>query len=248
MIYGSYGVTRQDGEGPVGPADGTSGGAAKTTVVLPGTVDGTSLGATFAGDKDVAAILRLGKRSTGGGNDVNNDFDLKTIFASPGADPKKTVNNSPKHVTVVVDHIKAQRAIYVIYAEQVGGDSDDTTDLANIGRQNAWKSINDFVRDHIFDVEAVGGDTAVAVGDVTAVQNLSSPLGTYFYPMTRTNRPDDEAALDRIDALLAAFDNVFAFEDALKDDGGGVFDSQPALDRGATADPYPLDTVDDVTV
>ena len=78
------------------------------------------------------------------------------------------------------------------------------------------------------------------------MQNLSSPLGTYFYPMTRTNRPDDEAALDRIDALLAAFDNVFAFEAALKDDGGGVFDSQPALDRGATEDPYPLDTVIDV--
>ena len=155
VIYGSYGVTRQDGEGPVGPADGTSGGAAKTTVVLPGTVDGTSLGATFEGDKDVAAILRLGKRSTGGGNDVNNDFDLQTIFASPGADPKKTVNNSPKHVAVVVDHIMAQRAIYVIYAEQVGGDSADTADLANVGRQNAWKSINDFVRDHIFDVAAV---------------------------------------------------------------------------------------------
>jgi hypothetical protein len=236
VIYGSYGVTRQDGEGPVGPADGTSGGAAKTTVVLPGTVDGTSLGATFEGDKDVAAILRLGKRSTGGGNDVNNDFDLQTIFASPGADPKKTVNNSPKHVAVVVDHIMAQRAIYVIYAEQVGGDSADTADLANVGRQNAWKSINDFVRDHIFDVAAVGGDTAVAVGDVTAVQNLSSPLGTYFYPMTRTNRPDDEAALDRIDALLAAFDNVFAFEDALKDDGGGVFDSQPALDTFSATD------------
>jgi hypothetical protein len=244
VIYGSYGVTRQDGEGPVGPADGTSGGAAKTTVVLPGTVDGTSLGATFEGDKDVAAILRLGKRSTGGGNDVNNDFDLQTIFASPGADPKKTVNNSPKHVAVVVDHIMAQRAIYVIYAEQVGGDSADTADLANVGRQNAWKSINDFVRDHIFDVDAVVPDDLAAVTDI---DNLSSPLGTYFYPMTRTNRPDDEAALDRIDALLAAFDNVFAFEAALKDDGGGVFDSQPALDRGATEDPYPLDTVIDVT-
>ena len=102
--------------------------------VLPVTVAGTSIGATFEGDKDAAGILRLGKRSTGGGNDANNDFDLKKIFAQPGADPQKTVNNSPKHVAVVVDHIKAQRAIYVIYAEQVGGDSADTADLANVGR------------------------------------------------------------------------------------------------------------------
>lgn len=245
VIYGSYGVTRQDGEGPTGPADGTAGGAVKTEVILPGTdaiASPATLGATFEGDKDAAGILRLGKRSTGGGNDVDNDFDLKKIFASPGADPKKTVNNSPKHVQVVVDHIKAQRAIYVIYAEQVGGDSADTTDLANVGRQNAWKSINDFVKDHIFDTAAVTLSGDGTPGAVTDVENLSSPLGSYFYPMTRNGRPDDDAALDRIDALLAAFDNVFAFEDAAKDDGGGVFDNQPAIDKGvAEADrPFPL--------
>ena len=122
--------------------------------MLPGTDDDATpatLGATFAGDSDAAGILRLGKRSTGGGEDTNNDFALTRIFANPGANPKTTTNNSPTHVNVVVDHINAQRAIYVIYAEQVGGDSADTTDLANVGRQNAWKSINDFVRDHIFD-------------------------------------------------------------------------------------------------
>ena len=237
VIFGSYGVTRQAGEETTGPADGTDGGAAKTTAVLPMTVAGTSLGATFEGDKDAAGILRLGKRSTGGGKDENNDFDLKTIFAQPGADPKKTVSNAPKHVQVVVDHIKAQRAIYVIYAEQVGGDSADRADLANVGRQNAWKSINDFVRDHIFDVAAIAPSDLDAVTDI---ENLSSPLGTYFYPMTRNGKPDDQAALDQIDALLAAFDDVFAFEAAVKDDGGGVFDSQPALDKGASDDPFPL--------
>ncbi|MDE0107258.1 MAG: hypothetical protein OXN96_05590, partial [Bryobacterales bacterium] len=117
VIYGSYGVTRQDSSGPVGAADASAGGRVKTEAVLPGTVDGTSLGATFAGDKDTAGILRLGKRSTGGGEDTNNDFALTKIFANPGANPKKTVNNSPTHVNVVVDHIEAQRAIYVIYAE-----------------------------------------------------------------------------------------------------------------------------------
>ena len=254
VIYGSYGVTRMDAAGPVGPADGTAGGAAKTTVVLPAT-DATAtpatLGATFAGDTDVAGILRLGKRSTGGGKDVNNDFDLQTIFASPGDDPKKTVNNSPTHVQVVVEHIMAQRAIYVIYAEQVGGDSADEDDLANRGRQSAWKSINDFVRDHIFDLPVQTGDTEVAgslesITDTTQ-RDLSSPLGSFMYPKTRNNKPDDDAALDRIDALLAAFDDKYAFEAALKDDSGGVFDSQPALDKGATQDPFPLDTVDDVT-
>ena len=74
-----------------------------------------------------------------------------SIFAQPGADPKKSVNNSPTHVNVVIDHIEAQRKIYVIYAEQVGGDSANRGDLANVGRQNAWKSINDFVRANIFD-------------------------------------------------------------------------------------------------
>ena len=238
VIFGSYGVTRQESGGPVGPADGTAGGRVKTTAVLPGTVAGTSLGATFEGDSDTAGILRLGKRSTGGGEDTNNDFALTRIFANPGANPKTTTQNSPKHVNVVVDHINAQRAIYVIYAEQVGGDSADTTDLANVGRQNAWRSINDFVLDHIFDKDTV---TIADTANVTDPENLSHPLGSYWYPMTRNGRPDDEAALEQIDTLLAAFADRYAFEAALKDDGGGVFDSQPALDSGATEDPFPLD-------
>ena len=246
IIFGSYGVTRQAGDVDTGPADGTAGGAAKTNVVLPATVAGTSLGATFEGDTDAAGILRLGKRSTGGGNDENNDFELKKIFAKPGADPKATTSNAPKHVDVVVAHIKTQRAIYVIYAEQVGGDSADTTDLANVGRQNAWKSINDFVRDHIFDVTAIAPTDTDTDGvlDPTDIENLSSPLGSYFYPMTRNGKPDDEAALKQIDGLLAAFDDVHAFEAATKRNGGGVFDPEPALDKTAspTADsnPFPL--------
>ena len=249
VIFGSYGVTRQDSSGPVGPADGTAGGRVKTTAVLPGT-DATAtpatLQATFAGDSDTAGILRLGKRSIGGGEAADNDFDLTQIFAQPGANPKTTTSNAPKHVAVVVDHIAAQRAIYVIYAEQVGGDSEDITDLANVGRQNAWKSINDFVRDHIFNVAAVAptasGD-AVVPDDVTDVENLSSPLGSFFYPMTRNGRPDDDAALEQIDAVLAAFADRYAFEAALADDGGGVFDSQPALDlqdADTGVDPFPL--------
>ena len=255
VIFGSYGVTRQASSGPVGSADGTAGGRVKTTAVLPGTVDGTSLGATFAGDSDAAGILRLGKRSTGGGNDTNNDFLLTEIFAQPGANRKVTTRNSPTHVSVVVAHIAAQRDIYQIYAEQVGGDSIDLDDLANQGRQSAWKSINDFVRDHIFDLPTTpqGADANVdgsleAIADET-VRDHSSPLGTFMYPMTRNGRPDDDAALERIDALLAAFADQFTFADALEDDGGGVFDSQPALDSGGagTADPFPLDTVDDIT-
>ena len=259
VIFGSYGVTRQDSGGPVGPADGTAGGRFKTTSVLNGFVPAAQtdvVDATFAGDEDTAGILRLGKRSTGGGADTNNDFALTTIFANPGANPKKTVNNSPTHVNVVVDHINAQRAIYVIYAEQVGGDSDSVTDLANVGRQNAWKSINDFVRDHIFDVDAIAptdtnADGTIQTTEVTELNDLSSPLGTFYYPMTRNGRPDDDAALERIDTLLAAFADKFAFADAVKDDGGGVFDSQPALDTitpapdlttaaGWANDPFPL--------
>ncbi|MCY4535152.1 MAG: hypothetical protein OXB91_07290, partial [Bryobacterales bacterium] len=167
------------------------------------------------------------------------------IFAQPDANPKTTTNNSPTHVSVVVDHIMAQRAIYVIYAEQVGGDSDDITDLANVGRQNAWKSITDFVMDHIFDRPA---STQAGEGTVvTEVENLSTPLGSYRYPETRNKRPDDDAALERIDTLLAAFADQYAFADALKDDGGGVFDSQPALDSGAEADPFPMDTAAAIT-
>ena len=249
VIFGSYGVTRQDSSGPVGPADGTAGGRVKTSVMLPGTdaaADPATLGAMFAGDADTAGILRLGKASTGGDQDADNDFLLTRIFVQPGADPKKTTNNGPTHVSVVVDHIMAQRDIYVIYAQQVGGDSDQLDDLANQGRQNAWKSINDFVRDHIFNLDPIAptpnGDE-LAVSDVTAVQNLSSPLGSYFYPMTRNSRPDDDAALEQIDTLLAAFADSFALEAAVMDDAGGVFDSQPALDiqDAATAvDPFPL--------
>ena len=252
MIFGSYGVTRENDFGPAGPADGTAGGRVKTKAVLPGAGDGIVV-ATFAGDEETAGILRLGKRSMGGGEVADNDFDLTKIFAQPGANPKLTTSNAPKHVDVVIDHIQAQRAIYVIYAEQVGGDSADITDLANAGRQSAWKSINDFVRDHIFNVDAVAPDPANATGtdaevlevaDVTEVENLSSPLGSFFYPMTRNGRPDDDAALEQIDNVLAAFADRYAFADALEDDGGGVFDSQPALDiqeDAATAvDPFPL--------
>ena len=245
VIFGSYGVTRQDSSGPLGPVDGTAGGRVKTTAVLPdGTADGT-LAATFAGDADTAGILRLGKRSTGGGEDTNNDFLLTQIFAQPGANRKVTTTNERTHVSVVVSHIMSQRAIYQIYAEQVGGDSADLGDLANQGRQNAWKSINDFVLDHIFDRPA---STQAGEGTtVTEVENLSTPLGSFLYPMTRNGRPDDDAALERIDTLLAAFADQYAFADALKDDGGGVFDSQPALDSGATEDPFPMDTAAAIT-
>ena len=246
VIFGSYGVTRQDSSGPVGTADGTAGGRVKTTAVLPdGTADGT-LAATFAGDSDTAGILRLGKRSTGGGEDTNNDFLLTSIFAQPGANRKVTTINERTHVAVVVEHIMSQRAIYQIYAEQVGGDSDDLGDLANQGRQSAWKSINDFVLDHIFDRPA---STQAGEGTVvTELENVSTPLGSFLYPMTRNGRPDDDAALERIDTLLAAFADQFAFADALKDDAGGVFDSQPAQDIDATAaDPFPMDTAAAIT-
>ena len=151
VTHGSYGVTRQgeDDPGSTTMLDGTAGGAAKTVVFSAAAADDTK--PTIAGDADAAGILRLGRASTGGGKAVDNDFDLQSIFAHPGADPKKTVSNSGTHVQTVVSHIEQQRAIYVIYSEQVGGDSADTGDLANVGRQNAWKSINDFVLQHIFE-------------------------------------------------------------------------------------------------
>ena len=79
------------------------------------------------------------------------------------------------------------------------------------------------------------------------MENLSTPLGSFLYPVTRNGRPDDDAALERTDTLLAAFADQYAFADALKDDGGGVFDSQPALDSGATEDPFPLDPAAAIT-
>ncbi|MCY4188850.1 MAG: hypothetical protein OXD30_10240, partial [Bryobacterales bacterium] len=259
VIFGSYGVTRQGGSSPVGPADGTDGGKYRATAVLPMTDDDDNdpLGATFAGNKDTAGILRLGKRSKGGGGNENNDFALTEIFAQPGANPKRTTSNASTHVSVVVDHIKAQRDIYVIYAEQVGGDSTDPNDLANQGRQAAWKSINDFVREHIFDlpITAQGADSnadgsleAIADAD-SELADLSAPLGTFMYPQTRTDRPDDGAALERIDMLLAAFADEYAFEAAVKANGGGIFDSRPVLDKDSTAaDPFPVSTSNSAAV
>ena len=258
VIFGSYGVTRQGSSDLVGPADGTAGGMVKTTAVLPVSDDEADppiLGVEFVGDKDAAGILRLGKRSTGGGKDTNNDFLLTDIFVQPGANPKTKTNNSPTHVSVVVDHIEAQRAIYQIYSEQVGGDSKDLTELANVGRQNAWNSINKFVRDHIFDLTELApngftdgiANPVVAVAEVEDWEDLSSPLGSFLYPMTRNETPDDAAALEQIDKLLAAFADQYAFADALKPHGGGVFDSQPAMSSGEdVANPFPLDVVDDV--
>ena len=244
VIHGSYGVTRQANGGPGDTTmlDGTAGGAAKTVVFSAGADDDTK--PTIAGDADAAGILRLGKASTGGGKDANNDFDLQSIFAQPGADPKKTVSNSGTHVQTVVSHIEQQRAIYVIYSEQVGGDSDDRNDLANRGRQDAWKSINDFVLQHIFDNSLTLADTDASDGLVaTEEEDLSTPLGSYMYPTTRNGRPDDGEALKRIDALLTAFENAFAFEDANKDNSGGVFDSTLAEGEGRDNDPFPLDTL-----
>ena len=73
------------------------------------------------------------------------------------------------------------------------------------------------------------------------MNRVSSPLGSVWYPMTRNEKPDDEEALRRIDALLAAFENAFAFEDANDNDAGGVFDSAPALEAtDPDVDPFPL--------
>ena len=249
VIYGSYGVTRDSDAAISAPLDGTAGGAVKTTVMYPAT-DATAtpaiLASSFEGDKDAAGILRLGKRSNAGGATVNNDFELKKIFAKPGADPKKTQINSRTHVQAVVAHIEQQRKIYVIYADQVGGDDADHETLANRGRQSAWHSINKFVKDHIYNVTVADQAADAAPGDTadTAGARLGSPLGSVWYPMTRNSKPDDDEALRRIDALLAAFADKFAFEDANEDNAGGVFDSQPALELTAvTDDPYPLDSV-----
>ena len=249
VIYGSYGVTRQSDAAISAPLDGTAGGAVKAMVMYPATdADATPaiLASSFEGDKDAAGILRLGKRSNAGGATVNNDFELKKIFAKPGADPKKTQINSRTHVQAVVAHIEQQRKIYVIYADQVGGDDADHETLANRGRQSAWHSINKFVKDHIYNVTVADQAADAAPGDTadTAGARLGSPLGSVWYPMTRNSKPDDDEALRRIDALLAAFADKFAFEDANKDNAGGVFDSQPALEiDGVDDDPYPLDSV-----
>ncbi len=57
---------------------------------------------------------------------------------------------------------------------------------------------------------------STADAEPTEVQDLSTPLGAHLYPATRNGNPDDDEALARIDNLLAAFEDKFALEDAVR--------------------------------
>ena len=252
IIYGSFGVVRE-GDRPLpgeAPNDDASSGAANQAILAGD-------GATYAGTRD-AGILRLGKYYTGG--DANNDFKLTDIFAPPGADPKKKTINSLTHVTRVVEFIEKQRAIYEAYTS-LEDDSTDLDSVSNTGRQAAWLAIINRVRTDLFglsefkpssespaDADLVpdrvdhDSDAATpAVNDLAHANNLQSPLGSLFYPLTRTGNPDDGAALDRIQALLNALSSQDALGDALDDNGGGVFDDQQYLRRVADGtSPFPM--------
>ena len=204
----------------MGPADGNGRRQVNGTAVLPGDSADARLpfpSGAHRGDDDFRGHPAARQRSTGGGEDTNNDFLLTRIFAQPDANPKTTTNNSPTHVSVVVDHIMAQRAIYVIYAEQVGGDSDDITDLANVGRQNAWKSINDFVRITSLTGRGRAGrhrTTTRLVEDVTPVATTCPPAGSFFSRGRGTASRTTPPALDRSTQLRGHSPIKYAFEAA----------------------------------
>ena len=254
IIYGSYGVERDtDRDRPDidANADASSGAAWQATVVGGMKTDDTA-GAEFTGSK-TAGTLRLGKYFEGGdqgatdvaamfnGGKKNNDFLLSKIFVAPDADPKKTVQKSAKHVDRATDYINKQRTIYEAYTALLD-DSDSATADDNVGRQRAWANIINFVRSEIFGKTALTAPTDGRADDGVAALDRQSPLGSYYYPVTRTGNPDDDEAMDRIQALLDALSSESALGDALAKNGGGVFDSGPAERAGDTdTEPFGMD-------
>ncbi|MDE0441942.1 MAG: hypothetical protein OXL38_07465 [Gammaproteobacteria bacterium] len=225
IIYGSYGVMLERERplpGETANDDASSGGANQARLA-----GGT---AEYKGTR-TDGILRLGKYLTGG--DANNDFKLTDIFATPYEDPRSKTNNSDTHVTRVVDFIEKQLEIYDVYTT-LEDDSTDPGSVSNAGRQRIWINIINYVRSELFGRTALAhpvdgnGDadrTAAGVQDL----DLQSPLGSIFFPLTRTENPDDDAARERIQALLDALSSADALDAALTDNAGGVFDNMPYL-------------------
>ena len=249
IIYGSFGVTREGDRGLPGEAanDDASSGAANQARLAGGT--GTYVGTRTDG------TLRLGNYFTGG-DDKFTEFKLADIFVAPGGDPKSNKFDSLTHVARVVAFIEKQRDIYEAYTS-LDDDSTNLNSVANAGRQRAWLAIINEVRTDLFGLDefatgaADADDVLPAIVDLLDADgasnpdgvpdnnthlahdnNLQSPLGSLFFPLTRTGNPDDGAALDRIQALLDALESADALGGALADNGGGVFDNMPYLRSG----------------
>ena len=245
ILYGAYGVTRTDARGITGavPTEDASSGAKAETLVVP---DGTTIADGY---------LRLGMYNQGG--DAQNEVMLTEIFSTPGTDAAidridRWTDKKPTFVSLLRTEVEKQRQIYEIFIS-FGTDSADRTEASNAGRQRAWAAINDAVRKYLFFAADGTGDASATLYDSgtdatmftgrTDVIDSEAALGSLVYPMTRTNKPDDDAALERIDALLDAIKNAANLHDAQVDDSGGVFDSKPATNAGRP-DPFPID-IDD---
>ena len=255
IIYGSFGVMREADRPLPGESanDDASSGAANHARLAGGM--GTYVGTRTAG------TLRLGNYFTGS-EDEYTDFKLTDIFAAPDGDPVTEKFNSLTHVARVVAFIERQRDIYEAYTS-LDDDSTNLNSVANQGRQRAWLAIINEVRTDLFGLDAFALSTATPTPDADDTlpaivdlldadgasnpdgvpdnlthldhdNNLQSPLGSLFFPLTRTGNPDDGEALDRIQALLDALSSADALGDALADNGGGVFDSMPYLRSGVT--------------
>lgn len=242
VIYGSYGVTRI-GDRPLSgavPAEEDDGSTAET-VVQP---TGTSI-------VKVDRLIDLGTFHRAK-PDETVQIELVDAFAKPGAKLRKATAGGPTYVEMLRAEIEKQRQLYEIFVSfgddvavtiASGTGAISTTNTANQGRQRAWKAINDAVREHLFGLTSLYDNSATTTETanfvtITGADDTEAALGSLFYPRTRTERPDDDAALARIDALLDAIANKDNFIDAFADHSGRVFDSQPALDK-ARPDPFP---------
>ena len=252
ILYGAYGVTRAADRG-VG--------------AVPGEDDVTEVGASIlpAGttiDTD-NGLLKFGSFARAGTDD-EAQFELSKVFAGSATEVKSATFNGPKFTDLLRAEIQKQRALYEAYMG-LADDTAATTDVQNIGRQMAWRAINDAVRELLFGLNSlyaydptaatpnnanlfVGATYTVGnTANFPTAQDSEAALGSLIYPMTRTGQPDDAAALAAIDALLDALANSNNFQDAFILNGGGVFDNAVAQDI-TWRTPFPADEIHTVSL
>ena len=89
-------------------------------------------------------------------------------------------------------------------------------------RRSIWEEINERIRARLFGTadEALAGRDYLNDTEVPADDRRKWSSG---YPVSGNGRPDDTAALEAVDAAMAALANPEALEAAVKEDGGGVF-------------------------